>query len=411
MATTAYVWVWLPEAREPVVAGRLDDQGAVTTFTYGRRYLDRADAIALYEPELPLRPGVQAPALGTIAGCLADVGPDAWGRRVLEHRGLVGDPDRHPLPYLLAGDASRIGGLDVTDRADTHDDRRPGPVPLGDLLAATERLERGDELDARLELALRHGTSVGGARPKAHLEDADGRALIAKFGRSTDTRPVAQAEFVAMELARRAGLEVAPVRLEQVHGKEVLLVERFDRPGGERRRLLVSARTILGLGPQGIGASYADLADQVRARFTDPVATVHELFARITFNILIGNTDDHARNHAAFWDGSRLTLTPAYDLCPRLRTGGEASQAMAIGPDGYRLSQLAGCVERSAHYLLDPDEARAIIDHQLAVIRRDWAEVTDDARLGRAPPRPAVGSGLPPPLRPRGLVTPQVLSR
>jgi serine/threonine-protein kinase HipA len=303
---------------------------------------------------------------------------------VLEHQGLAGDPDRHPLPYLLAGDASRIGGLDITDRPDVHEDRRPGVVPLEDLLAAAERLDRGDDLDARLELALRHGTSVGGARPKAHLEDADGRALIAKFGRLTDSRPVVQAEFVAMELARRAGLRVAPVRLEQALGREVLLVERFDRPGDGSRRLLVSARTILGLGPQGIGASYADLADQVRARFTDPVATVHELFARVTFNILVGNTDDHARNHAAFWDGRRLSLTPAYDLCPQLRTGGEASQAMAIGPDGYRLAQLVGCVERAGHYLLDPGEARAIVDHQLAVIRQGWAEVADHARLSRA---------------------------
>src|SRR3546814_10321073 len=77
-------------------------------------------------------------------------------------------------------------------------------------------------------------------------------------------------------------------------------------------------------------ASYQDLAEIVRHRFTDPSATLRELFARIVFNILCGNTDDHARNHAAFWDGATLTLTPAYDICPPGRTGQEATQAMLI---------------------------------------------------------------------------------
>jgi serine/threonine-protein kinase HipA len=128
-------------------------------------------------------------------------------------------------------------------------------------------------------------------------------------------------------------------------------------------------------------ASYADLAQIVRERFTDARLTLNELFARITFNILVGNNDDHARNHAAFWDGAALTLTPAYDICPQPRAGGEAAQAMAIAADGYRMSQVAGCVEAASTYLLSGADAREIIDHQIDVIGSQWKEVCDVARM------------------------------
>jgi len=185
-----------------------------------------------------------------------------------------------------------------------------------------------------------------------------------------------------MELARRIGLDVAPVELTSSAGKDVLLVERFDRTVGGERRLMVSAITILGLDELGGRyATYADLADQVRVRFTDPLTTLSELFSRIVFNILVSNTDDHARNHAAFWDGRSLALTPAYDICPQNRTGGVAEQAMAIGHDGYRASQLAGCITRASIYQLDTRQAQEIVDTQVAVINDQWKTVADQAKL------------------------------
>ena len=145
---------------------------------------------------------------------------------------------------------------------------------------------------------------------------------------------------------------------------------------------MVSALTILELDEVAARyASYADLATIVRGRFTDANATLHELFARITFNILTGNNDDHARNHAAFWDGEMLTLTPAYDICPQPRAGGETAQVMAIGEDGWRMSQVAGCVARAATYRLSEPQAREIVDHQIDVIRAEWKDVCDQAGL------------------------------
>ena len=380
-----FVWVWRPGATEPVVAGRLDAVGQTVVFTYGRSYLGRGDAFPLYLPELPLTRGPISPRVGEIAGCIADAGPDAWGQRVILNRRAGGDAvdtaDLTLLTYLLESGSDRIGALDFQTSATEYVARSTQDATLAELVESAERVERGVPLSPALDQALLHGSSVGGARPKALLRDGK-RRMIAKFSSTTDIYPVVKGEFVAMRLAEHAGLDVARVELTGALGRDVLLVDRFDRTDGDRRRAVVSALTILELDEWGARyASYADLARIVRSRFTHPEATLHELFARITFNILTGNNDDHPRNHAAFWDGRELTLTPAYDICPQPRGGGEAAQIMAIGEDGYRMSQVVGCVQRSAPYLLSETEARAIVDHQLDVIESKWVDVCDEAGL------------------------------
>ncbi len=389
----AFVWCWLPRAEEPVVAGRVWRQGDLLNFNYGRSYLEREDAIPLYLPELPLERGAIQPANGlTVPGCLADAMPDSWGRRVVRAHLLGADADAvdelGPLTYLLRAPGSdRIGALDFQAQPDRYVAPEEEPASLRELTEAAERVDAGETLTPELDRALLHGSSIGGARPKALLDDG-GRKLIAKFSSTTDREfPFVKAEFVAMELGRRAGLEVAPVELVEAMGKDVLIVERFDRiPGTRRRRALVSALTLFGLPEESMPAdwSYVELAETVRARFTEPRRTLRELFSRIVFNVLVGNTDDHPRNHAAFWDGSMLTLTPAYDLTPQRRSGGVAEQLMAIGPDGRRLSQLSLCIENAATYRLSPGEAREIADRQIDVIESDWDEVCDAAELPAA---------------------------
>ena len=108
------------------------------------------------------------------------------------------------------------------------------------------------------------------------------------------------------------------------------------------------------------------------------------MFERIVFNILVSNTDDHPRNHSAFWDGVNLTLTPADDICPQPRAGGEAAQAMVFGPDGDRLSQVARCVSHAGHYHLTAHQANEIVDRQIATIHAHWDEVCDMAGASRA---------------------------
>lgn len=387
----AYVWVWLPGATEPVVAGALDPVGNGLHFTYGRSYLDRREAIALYLPELPLRRGAIRPPAGMrMAGCIDDAGPDAWGQRVVLHRHVgaaASDTDPAvlgPLTYLLESGSDRIGGLDFQRTPDAYEPRDP-PATLVELQQAADRLQAGEPFSPALDQVLLHGSSLGGARPKAALDDG-GRKLIAKFSSTTDPYPVVKAEAVAMNLARRVGLDVAGTEITECLGRDVLLVERFDRTAPGERRLMVSALTILQLDEMlGRYATYWELADIIRERFTGPRATLRELFARIVFNICIGNTDDHARNHAAFWDGTMLTLTPAFDICPQTRSGGIAAQAMAFGRDGARASRLADCILAAPDtYLLTPVDARSIVDRQLEVINSQWADAADEARLTAA---------------------------
>jgi serine/threonine-protein kinase HipA len=386
----AFTWIWLPGTAKPVVAGRIDTEGPVHTFTYARSYRERADAMALYEPELPLAAGVLRPGGAlTIAGCLRDAAPDAWGQRVIlaRHLGhLTGDSDVGELgllTYLLESGSDRIGALDFQESPTEYIPRSMSSATLEQLMAAAADIEAGRLLPPALAEALTRGSSIGGARPKALLTDA-GRSLIAKFSSTSDLRPVVKAEGVAMELARRVGLNVAHTEVTRIAGKDVLLVERFDRPGGERRRHMVSALTILGL-DDFTGArygSYATLADQIRRSFTGPAATLRELFARIVFNVLAGNTDDHPRNHAAFVnaDGS-LTLTPAYDICPQPRSVPQANQAMAIGRTGGRSSQLSTCLAACETYLLTTAEAKNIIDAQIEIVQGEWLDAADAAQL------------------------------
>lgn len=382
--TRIYVWMWLPGATEPVVAGALDVEGTIT-FTYGRSYLNRPDAISLYLPELPLQRGPIAPLAGTIAGCIDDAAPDAWGMRVILNRRIGGDAvdvdELGKLTYLIESGSNRIGALDFQTSPDTYVPRGTGEATLNELAEAATRVDEGIPLSPELDQALLHGSSVGGARPKAVLYDGD-RQLIAKFSSTTDTYPIVKGEFISMELARRAGLDTSRVELTSALGKDVVLIERFDRPEGGGRLAMVSALTMLELSEMGGRyASYAALASIIRGRFTDADATLRELFARITFNILTGNNDDHARNHAAFWDGQTLRLTPAYDICPQPRAGGETQQLMAIGEDGWRYSQVAGCVDRASIYHLTEPEAREIVDHQIETIETQWDEVCDIASL------------------------------
>jgi serine/threonine-protein kinase HipA len=388
----AYVWTWLPDATEPVVVGRLVPDGERIQFIYGRSYRERDDAIPLYMPELPVRPEPIAP-LGamTMASAIRDGAPDAWGRRVILNKtfGVKGEAlDGHELDelvFLLESGSDRIGALDFQTSATIYSPRLGPHATLEELLASAEKVEQNLPLTQELDQALHHGSSIGGARPKAVITDGPHK-YVAKFSSRSDTYSVVKGEFIAMRLAALSGLSVAPVRIVNVGGKDVLLVERFDRVAeGDswRCRAMVSALTILELDEmQARYASYQDLAEAIRFRFIEPNATLRELFARLTLNILVGNVDDHARNHAAFWDGAQLSLTPAYDICPQGRAGEEASQAMLITGQ-QRSSQIATCLAAAGDFHLTAEQATAIVAHQLETIGHHWGALCDEANLGQ----------------------------
>ena len=390
----AFVWIWLPDATEPIVAGRLEADNGNVLFNYGRSYLDRTTdskpAIAIYEPELPLRAGVlPLPAGLGMPGCIRDAAPDAWGRRVIINKKIgfkgasIDTAEMDELTYLLESGSDRIGALDFQRSPTEYVPRTATNVHIKELIESAERVEKGVALTPELDQALFHGSSIGGARPKALIQEQDMK-YVAKFSSTTDLYSVVKAEFIAMRLAELAGLNAAPVKMVKVANKDVLLIKRFDRvPKGKKwaRKAMVSALTLLQLDDMMARyASYEDLSEIIRHRFTDPKHTLKELFSRLVFNILCGNTDDHARNHAAFWDGKALTLTPAYDICPQGRTGNEASQAMLISGDN-NLSQLKTCLETAHNFLLSEEEARKIFGNLIAAIEQHWETVCEEAEL------------------------------
>ncbi|MCY4288138.1 MAG: type II toxin-antitoxin system HipA family toxin [Aestuariivita sp.] len=386
----AFVWIWLPKKTDPVVAGRISVEHDHFTFTYGRSYLERADAIPIYAPELRLQRGAIAPEPPlTMANALRDASPDAWGRRVIAYRLGGYEADRrattelNELTFMLRSGSDRIGALDFQASPTEYLPRGSNAETLNALLDSADRVDRGLPLSPDLAEALQHGTAIGGARPKVLIQDR-GVKYVAKFSSSTDTYSAVKAEFVAMRLAKLVGLNVTPVHLVRAMNKDVLLVRRFDRAhakDGWTRSAMVSALTLLGLDERmAAHASYEVFADIVRARLCNPTNTLRELFARMTFNILVGNTDDHARNHAAFWDGEGLALTPAYDICPQSRVGREASQAMQIH-GRERRSQLSLCLASANKFLLTNDQALEIMQQQVAVIESNWQSVCEQAEL------------------------------
>lgn len=187
-----------------------------------------------------------------------------------------------------------------------------------------------------------------------------------------------------MQLAQKAGLNVAETRIVEALNKRVMLVRRFDRnvtAEGVHRRHMISAMTLLNLDEYAVRAgysSYLELADMLRQYARDFQKDGTELFRRMVFNILIGNVDDHARNHACFWDGHWLDLTPAYDVCPQPRAGISADQAMTVGEWG-RKANLENAISDCERFGLDKGHATRMVKVMVDLVRKHWQETFSEA--------------------------------
>jgi serine/threonine-protein kinase HipA len=397
----AYVWKWLSGCTDPVVAGVIAPTGSrlgrqpAYAFRYASSYLAREAALSLWSAELPLDAQVHdptRPAQGRIpialASCLRDAAPDAWGRRVLNLRmsGSV-EGELSELSYLLNSGSDRIGALDFQESPSQYV-ARDQSATLDELVQLSQLVEAGQAIPESLAAAAAHGTSIGGARPKALLVGPGARSLIAKFSSTDDNRPVVKAEGLAMMLAAHAGIDVPSVEVIRAAGRDVLLIERFDRVSnaGEFTRIsMLSMLSVLGESEEGSRyRSYADIAESMRTGpWNDVADSLEQLFTRMVFNILIGNTDDHLRNHAAFWDGQKLSLTPAFDLTPQPRSTNTASHAIAF-VNGERASQLRAAKLATGSFNLSANKALEVFERVEGAIRENWDDCADAARLSTA---------------------------
>ena len=384
-----YVYITLPGETSSVTAGRFVLEKTVQAqalgrFVYGRSYLKNPDAVEFDPIELKLSTRTyETTQLQGVFGALRDAGPDYWGRRVIEKH--AGRAQLGELDYLLESPDDRAGALGFGRH-------QSPPAPLRKFNQAID-LEKLQSLAAALikdeipsdpqapqvqDLMLL-GTSMGGARPKAVVQDGEG-LWIAKFNRDDDRWNNTRVEHAMLRLARECGLHTAESRIETVGTKDVLLVRRFDRERaakGYTRARMVSGLTLLHAdeAPQGRqNWSYLLLVEELRRVVADAKSDARELFRRICFNALISNLDDHPRNHAILAKEREWKLSPAYDLTPSVPVSTEHRDlAMECGDQG-RYANAKNILSQHARFLLSEEEAQRIVNDLKAQVQARWYE-------------------------------------
>jgi serine/threonine-protein kinase HipA len=328
-------------AREPVevtvevdghelIAGTLwvhEQRAETATFRYSDSYLTDPVSYDL-DPALPRSAGIfQSPPGKPLFSAFADSAPDRWGQNLMRREERERAAQANSTPRTLRSADFLLGVRDdvregavrfrrpgTYDYYSAHHSAVPRLIELPRLLHAVDHLD--DNPDSRdLKDLIDAGSSLGGARPKAAVIDTSGQLAIAKFPRSgSDEWDVAGWEEVEFRLARRSGLAVSDSRVSAVAGRNVLIVHRFDRAAGQRVGF-ASALTMLEA-TDGEQRSYLEIAELIERYSPSPTSDLHELYRRIIFSILTGNTDDHLRNHAFLRQRRGWALAPAYDLNP-----------------------------------------------------------------------------------------------
>ena len=360
-----------------------------SSFTYGTRYIERANAAEIDPVSLPLSDpetirGVELfPVDGlTLFGGIRDAAPDGWGRRVIESRMHAPLNSLPESTYLLAAGSERMGALDIRTglQAGEKANPRTGIRRLEYLMEAADRIEAGSPIPAQLEDIFDAGSSMGGMRPKATVEDEAGKQWLAKFRSNNDPMDVPCIEAATLRLAGAAGLDAPEVKTETLAGRTVMLIERFDRTlldGSACRRHMISALTMLGCHEsESRNKSYGEIADRIRrhgvAQFVK--RDQRELFGRMVFNILVTNDDDHLRNHAFLWDGEHKgwRLSPLYDVMPRPMVSYERHLHLGVGLEG-RLATLDNALSAASRFGLTRLDANEVIDTIWRVVAK-WRE-------------------------------------
>lgn len=355
------------------------------TFVYARDYVTRPGAYEL-DPSLPLGTAPsQTPVGQTIFGAFSDCAPDRWGRTLIKRAEARAAREEGRAPRAL-GDVDFLLGVrdDLRQGAlrfrigegpflAPDDVGVPALTELSELVALADAAERDDVPLPDLKRLLRVGSSLGGARPKAHVRHTDGRVAIAKFPSAAhDTWNVMAWEKVALDLARRAGIVVPASRLLSLAGRHVLVVDRFDRTPGGARVGYVSAMTMLGA-TDGDQRSYLEIAEAIEERSARASRDLAELWRRLLFNVLISNTDDHLRNHGFLHSGgTSWSLAPAFDLNPQPEPGPKQLSTFIDTADDSATVSLAMSV--APMFRLSTVQARRTLAEVAAAVS-DWRHV------------------------------------
>ena len=380
MTSSAYVFIEGLEDK-PVICGRFDLDTATNTgrFVYGRSYLERSDAFALDPIHLPLLEKHHICTLQHgIFGVLADAGADAWGRKLILQ--MHQSQPQNELEFLIAGAGMGVGALSFSlSREKTKSKRSPNSLDdIELLLQGKNALLAAEQVSDEVKQAFMYGSSMGGARPKTLLTHNHDDYLV-KFNKPDDVYNVARVEHATMRmLAELDALQVATTQVvTSKSGEDLLLVQRFDRKHEQVSHHFVSANSLLIEGAVNQRSltswySYGQLAELLR-QHSVVASDAHELFKRMVFNVLIGNTDDHARNHAwlyalpAAQEKQGWRLAPAYDVLP---ISASRQHALGIGEAG-RIGSKENLLSQASRFGLQDFKARQLF-HQIQDLVAEW---------------------------------------
>lgn len=378
----AYVFVSIDG--EEVLAGRVqhvrEAEGERYFFAYGRSYLARSDAYSIDPRQLPLAEGVNVfPALPL---AFQDAGPDDYGRSLYEI--FYGKQPDSPLDYLVDHGNASIGALSFSaNQAGPNSSQLVEITSLEALAEAIGRLEEKKPVSAPMKRLLQPGTSLPGARPKALVVDESGDQWIAKFSRPNDLFDIPIAEYASMTAASSM-IDTAPVRLERIGDHSIFLTKRFDRDHPHRHHFL-SAYTLLGADQVTPATFYRNFGYPAIAQLTKAISErpredAQELYRRMATNVMLGNRDDHLKNHGFLKvpGKNQYRLSPAYDIVP-----GAGGATHAIGLDSRTsIPTLPVLLETAAHFGIDPDEAMPILENASALVET-VLDTARDAGMGQ----------------------------
>ena len=398
-----YVYADFDWLKEVELVGELGYESLRGSDSYSFKFTDswikKYNAISLSE-DLNNYPGIQYTQLNKdIFGCFADALPDRWGRTLLLRREqIMAQEENRPLRRLssfdfLTGidDFSRMGGFRFKETPDgefinaDNSLRIPLLTDLRELIVASKEIEKSEETNALPEKRwiaqlVQPGSSLGGARPKANVVDTDRSIYVAKFPSLKDDYDAGLWEHFCHLLAKNASINAAETKVLEINDKHhTLLSRRFDRMVSGKRIHFASAMTLLGLNDGDnatTGHGYIDIVDFIISGCTDVDANLRELFRRVAFNICVGNSDDHFRNHGFLLTAKGWTLSPAYDMNPTLKD----HQSLLINSKTNK-SDLSILLDSCNEYMLTHEVAKGIINEVVAAVK-DWRTLAN--RLGIA---------------------------
>jgi len=374
MISKAYVFVDGLEA-QPVICGVVqhDAEKGFGQFRYGQHYLARGDAFALDPLNLPLTDSPIATATyhGTF-GVLNDAGPDSWGKRVI--LSLHNTQPQNPLEFLLAGSGMGVGALTFSLSRSAckpkYNKNHLSTLPL--LYQASHDILKNNTITPEAKKLFEYGSSMGGARPKTTLSHQQKQYLV-KLNAPSDLYNHVRAEHASMRMLAELGCTVANTQVHKTQNGDALLVERFDIADAQPTHHFISAHALLNRGVVNERLlrshySYGFIAEWLKAQGSEPL-DAQELYTRMLFNALIGNTDDHARNHACLYSFQQQTwrLSPAYDVLP---INSSKQHSLGLGEQG-RIANVENLLSQSVRFGLKNFKAKRMLS-QVQELVAEW---------------------------------------